>query len=80
MYVGQKRLFDDEIQTITVEAPQSAKVPPRKTSNRNVKSVPRNRRRGKRATPGPGSDRVSPLTPTHEPVNPETTSAPESIH
>ena len=74
MYVGRKRLFDDDIQTIAVEAP------PRKTSSKNIKSVLRKRRRGKRPTPGPGSDRVSPSTPTLEPVNPEATSAPESIH
>ena len=80
MYIGQKRLFDDDIQTIVVEAPQSAEAPPRKTSSKNIKSVPRKRRRGKRPTPGLGSNRISPSTPTLEPINLEATFAPESIH
>ena len=79
MYVGQKRLFNNDIQTIAVEAPQSAELPPHKTSSRNIKIVLRKRRRGKRPTLGPGSDHVSLSTPTLEPVIPSL-SAPELIH
>ena len=79
MYVGRKRLFDDDIQTIAAEAPQLAEPPPGKTSSRNIKSFPRKKRRGKRPTPGLGSNRLSPSTPTPEPVI-RSPSASELIH
>ena len=70
MYVGRKRLFDGDIQTIAVEAPQPTKPLPGKTSSRNFKSVPRKRRKGKTPTPDPWSDHLSPSTPTPKHVIP----------
>ena len=39
IYMGQKRLFDDDIHIIIVEAPLPVEPPPNKTSSRNIKSV-----------------------------------------
>lgn len=79
MYVGWKRLFDDDIQSIAAETPQPAEPPPGKTSRRNIKSVPRKKIRGKRPTLGLGFDRLSLSTSIPEPaiLSP---SAFESIH
>lgn len=68
MYMGQKRLFNDDIQTIATEALQPSQPPSGKNSNRNIQSVPRKRRRGKRLTLSPGSNYLSPSTPALESV------------
>ena len=79
MYVGQQRIFDYDIQIIAVEATLPAEPPPGKASSRNIKNVSKKRRKGKRPTPSPGSDRLSPSTPTPEHVI-SLPSTLESIH
>lgn len=51
MNMGRKRLLDDDIQIIVIEAPQPSKLSPAKNSGRNINCVLRKRGKGKTRTP-----------------------------
>lgn len=62
MNMGRKRLLDDDIQIITIEAPQPCALAPAKKSGRNINCILRKRGKGKTHTPT--------IEPEPEPVVP----------